>query len=197
MVNLQLIRKIIESEDVIVPVLFKPVQFNILKKLDKNYKLTDNEKRYLRGKMHKKIIALEKLMQKEEISNELVIFLNNINSYYITGLEALKHNGYGWYYEPKSVEIINTKISGMINLLGKSIKFIKIKSVAKSKIVTNRETGLKYATNPQIIKDVVFTKNSYTKNICNQMLNRYGKMFSDKNKAVIKEAKIDYSKYGV
>ena len=51
MANQQLIRKLVNFEEVVVPTLFKPVQFNIIKKLNTGKKLTENEKRYLRGNM--------------------------------------------------------------------------------------------------------------------------------------------------
>src|SRR3989338_3610947 len=105
MANQQLIRKLADSEEKVVPALFKPGQFNIIKKMNAGKKLTENEKRYLRGKMGKKLIALENLEIKGTPTESLTIFLNSIGSYYITGLEALKHNGYGWYFEPKSIEI--------------------------------------------------------------------------------------------
>jgi len=65
MANQQLIRKLADSEEVIVPTLFKPVQFNIIKKLNAGKKLTENEKRYLRGNMRKKLNVLEELEEKE------------------------------------------------------------------------------------------------------------------------------------
>ena len=110
--------------------------------------------------------------------DEYSIMLNNIGSYYITGLEALKHNGYGWYYEPKIIEIINTKIEGRLALKSKNVKFIRVKSISNSRITIDKEDGLKYATNEQIIKDVSFTKNSYTKAVWSQMFERYKKMFA-------------------
>lgn len=200
MANQQLIRKLAESEELVVPSLFKPVQFNIIKKIDTSKKLTENEKRYLRGKMGKKIIALERLESKEAIDS-LSIILNSIGSYYITGLEALKHNGYGWYFEPKSVEVINTRIEGSLKILGTMFKFIRVKSIEKSEYLIDKKTGLKYAANEQIFNDAKLTKNEYVKNVWVQMLSRYGKMFAknyEKFKQLIpKEKIIDYSKFGV
>src|SRR3989344_7654743 len=201
MANQQLIRKIAESEELIVPALFKPVQFNIIKKMNSNKKLTENEKRYLRGKMGKKIIALEELESKQAPSESLTIFFNSIGSYYITGLEALKHNGYGWYFEPKSVEVINTKIGGALKISGIIFKFIRVKSIEKSEYLIDKKTGLKYAANEQILNDAKMTKNEYVKNVWMQMLSRYGKMFAKnygKFKELIpKEKTTDYSKFGV
>ena len=93
MVNQQFVKKLVNFEDAIVPTLFKPVQFNILKKLNEGKKLNDNEKRYLRGKMKEKLQLLEELESKEEAGNGINTFLNSVSSYYITGLEALKQIG--------------------------------------------------------------------------------------------------------
>ncbi|MBI2667518.1 hypothetical protein HYX17_01975 [Candidatus Woesearchaeota archaeon] len=200
MINQRIIHWIVEEEDLIVPTLFKPVQFNVIKKLDNGKKLTENEKRYLRGKMKKKITLLQSFMSIEQLKDNYLILLDIIGSYYITGLEALKHNGYGWYFKPKIVEIINTKVEGTVTLNDKTIKFIRIKSIKSSKIVIDKESGLKYATNEQIIKDIAFTKNKYTENVWIQMLARYKNMFVkniDKFKNILPKQKIDYSKYGV
>ncbi|MEK6858087.1 MAG: hypothetical protein AABX39_05865 [Nanoarchaeota archaeon] len=194
MLNQHLAERMLKKENSIVPTLFKPVQFRVIKKIAQGEKLNDNEKRYLRGKIKKKLQALNELTR-EESHDEFTVLLNNINSYYITGLEALKHNGYGWYYNPKFVEVINTKIEGHITFGGITIKFVRLKSIANSKILIDQETRLKYATNEQIIKDTKFTKNEYTKSVWTQMFKRYGKIFAEGRREV--EEKIDYSKYGV
>ena len=201
MVNQQLIRKLVNFEDAVVPTLFKPIQFNILKKLNEGKKLTDNEKRYLRGKMKEKLHLMEELESKEETSGTINVFLNSVSSYYITGLEALKHNGYGWYFQPKVIEILNTKIEGRIRIGDKMLKLIRIKSIESSKYSVDKKTGLKYATNEQIIKDIGITKNEYAKKVWIQMLSRYKKMFAknySKFKSLIpKQEIIDYEKFGV
>ena len=193
----KLIQLLAKKEDLIVPTLFKPVQFNIIKKINNNKILTENEKRYLRGKIRKKLTVLKTLINTEQTKNELASFLDSIDSYYITGLEALKHNGYGWYYEPKIIEIINTKIEGKININGKILKLIRVKSIKNSKITLDQTTGLKYAANEQIIKDTSFTKNEYTKTLWMQMLSRYKNIFAKSKFIIPKEQKINYSKYGV
>lgn len=201
MVNQQLIKKLVNFEDIIVPTLFKPVQFNILKKLNVGKKLNDNEKRYLRGKMKEKLHLLEELESKEETSNTMGIFLNSVSSYYITGLEALKHNGYGWYFQPKVIEVINTKIEGRIKMANKMLKLIRVKSIESSKYIVDKKTGLKYATNEQIIKDIGITKNDYAKKVWIQMLSRYKNIFAknyNKFKSLIpKQRIINYEKFGV
>ena len=201
MVGLQLIKKLADSEEIIVPTLFKPVQFNIIKKLNTGKKLTENEKRYLRGNIREKLIALEGLRGKEEINNSSSMFLNNIGSYYITGLEALKHNGYGWYFETKLIEVINTRVKGNVRIDNNNFKFIRIKSIAGSEYLIDKELGLKYATNAQIFIDAKFTKNEYAKTVWIQMLSRYGKLFvkncSKFKQYKLEEKSINYKNFGV
>tara|TARA_Y100000034_G_C6837189_1_gene378445 strand:- start:228 stop:809 length:582 start_codon:yes stop_codon:yes gene_type:complete len=192
--NQKIIQRIANQEDLVVPTLFKPIQFNIIKKLSEGKKLNENEKRYLRGNIKKKLQAIENLYIKGQ--NEYISFLNNLNSYHITGLEALKHNGYGWYFKTKIIEIINTKIQGKLILSNKTLKLIRVKSITNSKVTIDKKTGLKYATNEQIIKDTKITKNNYTKKVWENMLLRYKKLFV-KNHSIQKEKSIDYLKYGV
>ncbi len=196
MINQALIHHLVEEPDLVTPTFFKPVQFKILQKLDQNHSLTDNEQRYLRGKLGKKLKALEALSIATPPEQELAVLLNSIGSYYITGLEALKHNGYGWFYEPKIMEIINTKIQGKIAFREKTIKFIRIKSLSKSIIILDSETGQRYASNDQILKDIAFTKNKYAKTIWMQMYQRYGKVFSALDIEITDE-ETDVSKYGM
>lgn len=197
MANQQLIRKLADSEDKVVPALFKPGQFNIIKKMNAGKNLNDNEKRYLRGKMKGKLIALEELESKEG-AHEINILLNSIGSYYITGIEALRHNGYGWYFEAKIIEVINTRIDGRVSALGNTFKFIRVKSIEKSKYSVDEKTGLKYAENEQIFNDVKLTKNEYVRNVWVQMLSRYGKMFAKHydrfTELVPKQKNIDFAK---
>lgn len=199
MVNQRLIRKLADLEEKIVPTLFKPAQFKVIKKINEGKKLNDNEKRYLRGKMKEKLTALEELeSRKEETKSTL---LDSVGSYYITGLEALRHNGYGWYFDVKTIEILNTKIEGTIRISGSIFKFIRVKSIGHSKFLIDKKTGLKYAENEQIFNDAKLTKNEYVRNVWIQMLSRYKKMFVKhygKFKQFIPvENRIDYSKYGV
>lgn len=201
MANQQLIRKLADSEEVVVPTLFKPVQFNIIKKMNAGKKLTDNEKRYLRGKLGEKLIALEELESREQANGSASILLDSIGSYYITGLEALKHNGYGWYFETKAIEVMNTRIQGAVRISGNLFKFIRVKSIENRKYSIDKKTGLKYAVNEQIFNDAKLTKNKYVRNVWAQMLSRYGKMFAKpdgKFKQLIpKEKPIDYAEFGV
>ncbi len=198
----RIIQKLVEMEDLIVPTLFKPVQFTILKKLDTGKKLTDNEKRYLRGKMRVKLNILNRCMGgSAEMVNEYNVFLGSLESYYITGLEALRHNGFGWYFESKIIEVINTKIEGKLSIAHKTVKFFRVNSIKNSKYTIDKKTGLKYADNEQIIKDMRIIKNTYAKNVWKQMLTRYRKLFiknySNFKSYIQKPEIIDYAKYGV
>lgn len=201
MVQQLLLKKLVAMEDYIVPTLFKPVQFNIIKKLDQGKKLDENEKRYLRGKMKKKLALLEQLSSKAERTNQLNLFVDSLGSYYVTGLAALKHNGFGWYFEPKIMEIINTKIEGNVHINNISLKLIRVKSMQKKEYITDEETNVNYAINKQILKDVAVTKNEYTKDVCIQMLSRYKNMFIKEYKQfkslIITERVIDYKAFGV
>lgn len=196
-----LIHKLVRMENLVVPTLFKPVQFNILKKLDTGMKLTENEKRYLRGKMRDKLNMLAGFTAGIGERMDDLTFLDNLESYYITGLEALKYNGFGWYFKPKIIEIINTKIEGKFNILNKTLKFIRVKSIKNSKFSVDKKTGLKYAANEQIIRDVKITKNEYAEKVWKQMISRYGKLFIknyNKFKLYMQRPRvIDYAKYGV
>ena len=206
MTNQKLIKRIIEIEEKVVPTLFKPVQFNILKKIIKNKKLTENEKRYLRGSIKQKLELLELLGRndgdnKDGVGNKYVKFLNNIDSYYITGLEAIKQNGYGWFFDVKVIEVINTKIEGRIKIGDKLVKLFRVNSIENRKFTLNKETCLNYATNEQIIKDIIITKNEDAKNIWLQMCSRYKKVFAKNSNDFIeiapKEEEIVYEIYGV
>ena len=192
--NQKIIQKLVNQEELIVPTLFKPIQFKIIKKLSRGEKLNENEKRYLRGNIKKKLQIMENLSI--ETGNELTSFLNNLDSYYITGLEALKHNGYGWYFKTKVIEIINTKIQGKLIFSDKTLNLIRVKSITNSRITVDKKTGLKYATNEQIIKDTKITKNDYTKMVWNNMFLRYNRLFV-KDYHIQKEKTINYLEYGV
>mgnify|MGYP006414291677 CR=1 FL=1 len=206
MVDLNLLQNIVEHENLVVPTLFKPVQFNIIKKVLSNKKLNENEKRYYRGKMRKKLAALKLIFGESNNSNEIRVFdeiaffLQQIGSYQITGLSALKHNGYGWYYAPKIIEVLNTKLEGKIIIGNKTLKLIRIKSITKSKTLRDKDDGLIYATNEQIIKDVSITKNKYVKQIWTQMATRYKQLFAKNYLNYVSEQQdkqIDYAIYGV
>ena len=76
--NQILIKRLVEMEDLVVPALFKPVQFGILKKLNACKKLTENENRYLRGKMKAKLNILMRFIDhKAEENEDYMAFLDN------------------------------------------------------------------------------------------------------------------------
>ncbi|PIN81219.1 hypothetical protein COV11_02380 [Candidatus Woesearchaeota archaeon CG10_big_fil_rev_8_21_14_0_10_30_7] len=195
--DLRILQWIVENESLIVPTLFKPIQFNIIKKLTQKKNLSANENRYLRGAIKNKLTIIEAITKIKHPKNDLASFLNKIDSYHITGSGALKHNGYGWFFEPKIIEIINTKISGQVKINKQLVKFFRVKSIIKSKITIDKETGIKYALNEQIIKDTKITKNLYIKKLWIQMYKRYGNLFVEKEFKEYTEEKINYSEYGV
>lgn len=193
--NRQMIARLAEMESEIVPTLFKPVQFGIIRKLKMGKNLTENEKRYLRGRMGKKLQALEKLTLEER--EDYLVFLNSLGSYYITGLEALKHNGYGWYFDTRLIEVMNIKMEGTARIGNKTFRLIRVKSLRKSEYRRDRKTGLMYATNDQVFKDISQTKNDYAKSVWKQMLSRYGRLFLGRATKIRKATATDYSRYGV
>ena len=195
MVSSKLLQWLVQEEASVVPALFKPVQFLAIRKLAAGKRLSDNEKRYVRGKMKKKLDIMERLSAREWDADGLKATLSILDTYYITGLAALKYHGYGWYYDVRVIEVINTKIEGMLRIEGQRVKFIRAKSIARSKVVIDKETGLKYATNEQIIRDVSLTKNQYTKMVWTNMAERYRRIFS--KRAASRQQKINYAQYGV
>ena len=166
-------------DESITNTIIKPKQLSLLKKQLDNRNLTENEKRYLRGNLRKKLEFLEQFWGDSQKSNdnEHQRLLNIISAYYITGLSALRYNGFGWYYKPKIVEIINTRLEGKIRLNSITLKFYRVRSINQSVFIIDELTGLKYATNEQVIKDTKYTKNKYAELVWKNMLNRYGKQF--------------------
>ncbi len=201
MTNTKVIQKILSMDESITETIIKPKQLSLLKKLLYGQKLTENEKRYLRGNLRKKLEFLEEFWEETQKIDGHQQLLNTIDSYYITGLAALRYHGFGWYYIPKIIEIINTRIEGKIRLKNVTLKFYRIKSISNSGFVIDKSTGLKYATNEQIISDTKYTKNSYTKLVWKNMLNRYWKHFvKDPNKFSeyrYQMETVDYSMFGV
>ena len=178
MTETKLLLKILSTDESLINTIIKPKQLSIIKKQVLGKKLTENEKRYLRGNLRRKLKVLEQFWSNTNNSSEHQQLLNLIDSYYITGLEALKYQGFGWYYEPKIIEIINTRLEGIIRLNSVTLKFHRVRSINNSKFVIDHLTGLKYATNEQIIFDVKYTKNQYIKQVWKNLLNRYGNLFA-------------------
>jgi hypothetical protein len=135
-------------------VLFKPVQVIILEKLKHGHPLTENEKRYLRGHLGKKLEILERLMvDRGPSEGSLPELLDNIGDYYITGYAALKNNGFGWYYDLRRIDVINKRIDGRMRFKGKIIIFHRVKSIDRKAWRAEPGTGLRYARNEQVLKD--------------------------------------------
>jgi hypothetical protein len=201
MTNTKVLQKILSMDESLTNTIIKPKQLSLLRKLVYGQKLTENETRYLRGNLGKKLEFLEEFWEEALEIDEHQQLMNIIDSYYITGLCALRYHGFGWYYLPKIIEIINTRIEGKIRLKNVTLKFYRIKSIGKCDFVIDESTGLKYATNEQIIWDTKFTKNDYTKLVWKSMLNRYWKQFvKDPNKFReyhYKKESVDYSIFGV
>lgn len=193
MLESDLIHQLVEEKELVMPLLFKPIQFEILEKLDQRKSLTPNEQRYLRGKVRRKLQVLQKLCATESPEKDLTFLLDTIGSYYITGLAALKHHGYGWFYEPKIIEIINTRLQGKLIWQDTTFKFIRVKSISKKETAVDSETGLHYASNDQVYKDISLTKNRYTQTVWQQMYTRYGTLFA-RNKYPLSKEVIDYQK---
>ncbi len=201
MTHIKLLHNLLAMDENIIDTFIKPKQLSILKKQLNGKRLSENEKRYLRGNLRKKLEFLGQFQDTISGGSEHQWVLNIINSYYITGLAALRYNGFGWYYIPKIIEIINTRLEGKIRLNNVTLKFFRVRSINYNEVIVDEQTGLKYATNDQIIKDVKYTKNEYTSLVWKNMLNRYGKQFVEDpekySEYVHIEEAVDYSKFGV
>ncbi len=201
MTNTKVLQKILSMDESIINTVIKPKQLSLLRKLLYGQELTENEKRYLRGNLRKKLEFLEEFWEETLEIDEHQRLLNILDSYYITGLSALRYHGFGWYYIPKIIEIINTRIEGKIRLKNVTLKFYRVKTISQSDFIIDESTGLKYATNEQIILDTKYTKNNYTKLVWKNMLNRYWEHFvEDPNKFReyhYKKGTVDYSIFGV
>ena len=177
--NFEIIEHILALSHKDLGVLFKPVQTRVLKKYLSGKHLTENEKRYLRGNLRRKIEVIEKIIAEDQQrrNKELSNFLKNLGEYYITGFAALKHNGYGWYYDSKYIEVINTKLEGTIKVYGKRIVLKRVKSLGINNWRTDPKTGLRYATNERILHDARRSKQTELVRIWISLFNRYEKMF--------------------
>ncbi len=159
-------------------ILFKPVQLQIIEKLAQGTRLSENEKRYLRGNLGKKISALESLCQVYAgESRTSYPFLDILYIYYITGHEALKHNGFGWFYDSKHIIVMNTTLKGSIHYQGKKVTFVRVRSMKGRKSYIDTTTGIYFATNEQIIKDARELKDESLIRTWKSMLKEYGTMF--------------------
>jgi hypothetical protein len=158
--------------------LFKPVQLRVIEKMSRKTELTQNEKRYLRGRLGKKVRLLERLAgfghpRKDALS----MVLDQLGDYYIAGYEALKHNGFGWYFEPRKTEVMNTRIEGTLVMNGKPVIFRRLKTIDRDWWTVDSETGKRYATNPRILVDAKRFGQGHLIRTWTSMLERYGKIF--------------------
>ena len=176
--------------------LFKPVQLRILEKMSRNAELNQNEKRYLRGRLGKKLRLVERLAQfGRPRKNALDTVLEQLGDYYITGYEALKRNGFGWYFEPRKIEVMNTRLEGRLAIDGRLVVFCRLKTIDREWWTADKETGRRYATNARILvgakrfgqKDLVKTWIS--------MLERYKKAFV-RNPGQYRQLLLEASDYG-
>jgi len=173
-----LINRILSLDNRNLSSLFKPVQLEILKKIENGSSLTENEKRYLRGGLRKKLDSLQALTINVNTNfNNLATMLGLLGEYYITGYEALKQNGFGWYFESKRIFIMNTRLEGRLHVDGRAIVLKRVKSIGKHGWTTDKKSGLKYATNARIIKDALRFHQDDILKTCIDFLQRYGKMF--------------------
>ncbi len=164
--------------------LFKPVQWQIIEKLGRGEEqaLSDNEKRYLRGKLGQKLAAIEQLMQTTGNSRNLrPSILDTLDNYYLTGFEALKHNGFGWFYEPKVIIVINTRLKGSVLHDGKRYRFVRVRSMRSRQWYLDETDGLRYATNAQLIRDAQELRDEALERTWHSMLERYGNLFTEES----------------
>jgi|GEM_PF-2140338 len=176
--SVDLLRTIQIMDEKHLDVLFKPVQLRTLKKIAAGCALTENEKRYLRGGLGKKLSTLQSLLDVPAgKDDQFSMFLKTIGDYYITGYEALKHNGFGWYFEPKWTVVINTRIEGRLRIGTKRLILKRVKSLGRKSWKMDPDTGLKYATTERIYHDASVGHQEDLIKVWVDLLDRYGKMF--------------------
>lgn len=159
-------------------ILFKPVQLRIIEKLFEGTPLNDNEKRYLRGNLGRKITALERLLlDNDKGSTAPHPILTSMSNYYVTAHEALRQNGFGWFYDANTITVMNTSLKGSIRHNGRKYVFIRTRSMKTRSRYRDPATGIFYATNEQIIRDAFELKDESLKRTWRSMLERYGTMF--------------------
>lgn len=156
--------------------LFKPKQKEVLVRIMKGEPLDSNQQRYLRGDIRKKIDTLSSL-EKNGKENEKRSFLKGVENYYITGYDALKHNGYGWYFSTKRIIVMNTRLEGTFHVPGAIIKLIRLRSLKNRSFSVDEETRLKFASNEQIFKDAEELGDEALRRECLSHLKRYGELF--------------------
>jgi hypothetical protein len=170
--------RIFELPDDELGLLFKPVQLRVIDKISKGAILSSNEKRYLRGRLGTKLRLLDHLVRPARPqTGSLGAIVSLLGEYYITGYAALKHNGYGWYFEPRRIEVVNTRLDGRLTVDGKVVVFRRVKSIGPDWWATDSGTDLKYATNERILVDAQRSGQDNLVKTWISMLERYGKIF--------------------
>lgn len=197
--NLKTIQKVLSLSDERTDALFKPKQKIVLRKLLSGEVLNDNEKRYLRGSIRNKIEMLSSLIEDED-DNPLQEFTKGIGNYYISGYEALKHNGFGWYFDIKRVLIYNTIMEGTYRIPGKLIVLKRLKSIRNRDLLVDEEDGITYAGNGQILRDAISEGDIALIRECRSHVRRYGEMFMIGSENYIEEegqVNVDPAHFGV
>lgn len=170
--------RIFELPDDELGLLFKPVQLRIIEKITQGSVLSSNEKRYLRGRLGKKLRLLDHLVRPARAQTDpFSTIVGLLGEYYITGYAALKHNGYGWYFDPRSIEIVNTRLDGKLTVEGKPVIFKRVRNIGPGWWAADSETRLKYATNERILIDARRSGQTHLVKTWTAMLERYGKLF--------------------
>jgi len=170
--------RLFELPDDELGLLFKPGQLRVINKITSGSILSPNEKRYLRGRLGKKLRLLDHIVRPARSPTDaLGALVGLLGEYYITGYAALKHNGYGWYFDPRQIEIINTRLDGRLTVDGKFVIFKRVKSIVPDWWAPDSGTGLRYATNERILIDARRSRQDYLVKTWISMLERYGKIF--------------------
>lgn len=180
--------------------LFKPIQIAVMQKVAEGKLLNENEKRYLRGNLGRKIAAISEILSDVHQGNDIDIIIRQLGEYYITGFEAMKHNGFGWYYDTKIVPIFNTHLKGCIDFNGKKYVFLRCKSLRDRDFKKDPTSGICYATNEQILKDAIGSKDITLQNAWWSMFERYPRIFVRNRRKFTNPTKVtssDLNQYGV
>jgi hypothetical protein len=189
-----------ENQDI----LFKPVQMSVLRKIAENRPLSENEKRYLRGRLGEKLSTLDLLINGQSSSNQepWMTYVSGLRHYYIAGHMALKLNGFGWFFEPRTVIVVNTHLKGRIHPQNKVIEYVRIRSISEDQWHLDEDTGIRISTNTQVFHDAQRLGDESLLRTWWSMYDRYGSMFVedapdfDDNRDHVNETS-DVSEYGV
>lgn len=196
--DINAVQRILSLPDDRINAFLKPKQKMVLRKLISGEELDENEKRYLRGNIRKKIEMISSLIESVD-DDPLREFTKGISSYYISGYEALKHNGFGWYFDTKRILIYNTRVEGKYRIPGKSIILKRVRSIRNREFKPDENTGIIYASNSQIMIDAISEGDLALVRECRSHAMRYGKMFIQDNEETndVDQDEMDLSRFGV